>query len=280
MCKFCIDHGDGTKWYLEASNYAEELLGDATRREYIVDFVRHFDRNRTRALLGAEVANALPGPLRRAALGWFTRRMTAVHFGQPIPIEDCERVFDLATSIVRVPCPCRTFAGRPEQGYCLFVTAVPAPELLEAGFADYRFGPDVSAFERLSKPQAMNLLRACENQGLMHSLWTFLTPFAGAICNCDLDSGCMAMRLSIAEGMKIMWRGEYVATLHREACRGCNECVERCPFGALSTSRADADVVRLNQLECWGCGVCRSACPCEALSLLPRTSVPAVAGLW
>jgi len=26
MCEFCVDHGEGKKWYLEMKNYAEELL--------------------------------------------------------------------------------------------------------------------------------------------------------------------------------------------------------------------------------------------------------------
>ena len=38
MCEFCVKHGEGKKWYLEAKNYAEDLLSDLRRREYISGF--------------------------------------------------------------------------------------------------------------------------------------------------------------------------------------------------------------------------------------------------
>ena len=38
MCQFCHQHGEGKKWYLQAKNYAEDLLGDLRRRKYIADF--------------------------------------------------------------------------------------------------------------------------------------------------------------------------------------------------------------------------------------------------
>ena len=28
MCEFCIKHGEGKKWYLQAKNYAEDLLSE------------------------------------------------------------------------------------------------------------------------------------------------------------------------------------------------------------------------------------------------------------
>ncbi len=35
MCDFCHKHGEGPKWYLEANNYAEDLLSDLKRRDII-----------------------------------------------------------------------------------------------------------------------------------------------------------------------------------------------------------------------------------------------------
>ena len=31
MCEFCIQHGDGKKWYLQAKHYAEELLTEEVK---------------------------------------------------------------------------------------------------------------------------------------------------------------------------------------------------------------------------------------------------------
>ena len=93
------------------------------------------------------------------------------------------------------------------------MTTQPIEPLLEEGFKDYVDGPDVSSFERLTKQEALTLLQRCEVRGLMHSVWTFLTPFIGAICNCNVESGCMAMKLTVGYSMPMMWRGESVARL-------------------------------------------------------------------
>jgi len=39
MCEFCVRHGDGKRWYLNAANYAEELLHDLRREKYIEEFL-------------------------------------------------------------------------------------------------------------------------------------------------------------------------------------------------------------------------------------------------
>lgn len=280
MCQFCAQHGDGKAWYLEAANYTADLTQDLERRGYIVDFVQGFDGMRGRALTWLEqLEKSAPRPIERAVKSQIHKRQQVHHFGQPVPIEEIDRIFDFATSIVQMPCPCRTFAGKSEMGYCIAVTANPMDDTLEEAFKGYDTGPDVAKFQRLTKPEAMELLRECERKGLMHSVWTFITPFIGAICNCDLSSSCMAMTITLAHDTKIMWRGEHVAALAEESCTSCGACATRCPFGAIEYDRA-ARSVTYRQEDCWGCGVCRSACKSDALSLVPRASVPAVANLW
>ncbi|MDH4140732.1 MAG: 4Fe-4S binding protein [Coriobacteriia bacterium] len=279
MCQFCVQHGDGKAWYLQAENYAFDLSRDLERRGYVIDFVRNFDGNRARLLTGVEVLERAPDNVERAVKGRITKRMQGHHFGQPVPIEECERIFDFATSIVRLPCVCRTYAGKAERGYCLAVTAVPMDDTLADAFEGFDMGPDISRLESMSADEAMTLLRQCEREGLMHSVWTFITPFIGAICNCDLPSGCMAMQLTVAHDVKIMWRGEHVATMAEERCTSCGSCVEICPFGAIEVTDSE-EAVALRQGDCWGCGVCRAACEQGAISLVPRLSIPAVADLW
>jgi len=118
-------------------------------------------------------------------------------------------------------------------------------------------------------------LRRAESEGLMHSVWTFKTPFIAAICNCDLSSGCMAMQTTLTYGYKTMWKGEYRAKVDEIACVGCGACVEICPFGALRMT--DARVVEVGPEACFGCGICRSACAAGALGLEDRLVGGAVA---
>lgn len=268
MCEFCVQHGDGKTWYLQAQNYAADLSSDAVRREFVIDFVTGFDRRMKRNIPLLKVVRAAPSPLRSAFTAVARPRQIADHFGQPVPIEECERIFDIATSITQLPCVCRHFAGAPERGYCLGVTMTPQDDLFAEAFRDYAHGPDTSAFQRLTREQGIAVLRRAEDEGLMHSVWTFKSPFIAAICNCNLASGCMAMRTTLEFGYQTMWKGEYRAVVAESECVGCGACVERCPFDAITLDQRTVAVVGAN--ACYGCGICRSACPSDAISLEER----------
>jgi len=279
MCKFCTQHGDGKKWYLQAENYSEDLRSDLRRREMMLDFVKDFGHSVTWGFRGLEVLKRLPGPVRRMVTARAASRQQAEHYGQPVPIEDCARIFDIANSIVRLPCICRAHSGGPDKAYCLAISVNPMDAELGTTVHEQLAGPDTSGFQSISKDEALRLLREWEHEGLLHSVWTFVTPFIGAICNCSDPSGCLAMRAICRYDFPMMWKGEYVAIADPELCVGCGACVKLCPFEAvdLDPARRKA-VVRLDR--CYGCGICRSQCPTDALSLVGREQLPETADLW
>jgi len=277
MCQFCVEHGEGKRWYLNAKNYAYDLESDIKRSEYIVHFVTDFAETRENAIAWMERLNKLPAPVERAGKAAASRHMQSRHFGQPVPLEDCEEILNLATSITAIPCICRMHTpGKKADEVCVLVTTQPVEPYLRKGFESYADGPDLDDFHTMDVEQTMALLRSCEENGLMHSIWTFQTPFAAAICNCNLESGCMAMKLTEGYQMKMMWRGESVISLDSQACVGCGECVSLCPFSAIEANGS----ITAHAEKCWGCGICRAACIHDALTLVERTSVPAVATLW
>lgn len=280
MCEFCVQHGDGTRWYLNAQNYVADLESDLERRDYVIGFVQGFEKMRGKALLATRLMGVSPRPLSAAVKQRISRNQQEHHYGQPVPIEECEQIFGMATSIVQLPCVCRNAAGNPEEGYCLAVTALPMDGALNEAFRGFENGPDTQGLQRLTKDEAMAVLHRCESEGLMHSVWTFITPFIGAICNCNIGSGCMAMNLTVGHDIKVMWRGEYVIDLSTEECIGCGACVKRCPFDAIDKPAHKGESVSVRIRDCYGCGVCRSACPTGALGLVDRTAVPEAALLW
>jgi ferredoxin len=279
VCQFCVQHGEGKRWYANARNYAFDLESDLRRRGFVVEFVSGFEAWRRGAERGLGALAWLPRPISGLAAGMASRAQQAEHFGQPVPLEDCARIFDLATNITRIPCVCRGAMrpGSDAESCCIVMTVTPHDELLAEAFAGYRGGPAAEGFEKLTKGQALALLRRCEERGLCHTAWTFLTPFVAAICNCNLSSGCMAMR-SIQAGVKVMWRGEDVVHLDPERCSGCGRCVPACPFSALR--QVARDDVALDRRACWGCGTCRAHCARGALQLQPRRATADAAALW
>src|SRR5512140_2170776 len=99
MCTFCVKHGDGKRWYRNAANYAADLESDLRRRGFMVDFVRDFERNRRLANVTVRGLRLMPRPLRAKAEAEVNAAFERHHFGQPVSIEECGRIFDIATNI-------------------------------------------------------------------------------------------------------------------------------------------------------------------------------------
>ncbi len=275
MCEFCHKHGDGRKWYLEAKNYSKDLLRDIERKKFLQEFVQY----------AVDEGRKLPekfDQFRRAPriIKWFVKRRTErwmkkMHYGQVVPLEDLEAVFGIVNSIVRVPCVCRKATLGTSPAYCLAISTIPfiydsTRELFaSAEKAGYFTGPEVSRLEKLSKEDALALLREFEKQGLTHSIWTFKTPFIGGVCNCD-RAGCLAMR-SWESGFDVFFRAEYIAEVSRDLCKGCRNCIKQCQFGALYFDPTNRKVL-LEKDKCYGCGICRAVCVQDAITLAPRAS--------
>ena len=281
MCEFCLKHGEGKKWYLQASNYSDDLLSDVRRRKFIETFFTDTEglARDTQRMGQLEKAPALiRGIVRRIITG----KMKKVHYGQVVPIEDIERIFGFVNSIVRVACICRHINLGREERYCYGISLSPDGgkfgQIIKGLDKSFLNGPDVVAMENLSKDEAIAAFRNHEQEGLCHTVWTFHTPFIGGICNCD-RADCMAMRCTVTHGLPIMFRAEYVAAVDPDLCIGCRQCMRVCQFGALSYSAANKKAV-VDQRACYGCGICRSACRKNAIALEERSKTPVAANLW
>lgn len=279
MCEFCTKHGEGRKWYLEARNYSEELLNDMKRQKLIRDFFYNFPQLARKVRRGFEKLRSAPRLIAGLLRGRISAKFKKEHFGQVVPVEDVQEIFNMCSTIIRIPCVCRRETIGKDAYYCMGVT-LNADSLGMGDLIDdsYLQGPDSKGLERLSRDQALDLIKGFEKEGLMHSVWTFGTPFIGGVCNCDL-SDCLAMQATVRNNLKVMFKGEYVAEIDIEKCNGCRACMRVCQFGALGYSAANKYAF-VNIYRCFGCGVCRAACPNDAIKLRPRAEVPAIANNW
>lgn len=284
MCEFCLKHGDGGKWYLQAKNYSDDLLSDARRRRFIEEFA---DPARVAQEVASGAARAerlkrAPRLVQHLVSRLVTHKMKQVHFGQVVPIEEIEQIFDFTNTIVRVACICRRVTLGAEKRYCYGVSLAPnggrLAEILRGLPESPVAGPDGAHAEPLTKAEALEAFRAHEREGLCHTVWTFHTPFIGGVCNCD-RTDCMAMRSTITNGTQVMFRAEHVAAISPDRCSGCRECMRLCQFGALAYSPSSRKV-GVDQRWCYGCGVCRAVCKQDAIRLTPRAESPAAANLW
>lgn len=122
----------------------------------------------------------------------------------------------------------------------------------------------------LSLDQAMEVLKRAARAGLVHSVSNHKglgsQSGIGYVCNCCTCS-CGVLRGMAEMGLAgVVAHSSFVNSVDEGLCVGCELCLERCLFGALSMD----GIVHVNSLRCAGCGVCVSSCPEGALILVQR----------
>ncbi len=271
MCEFCVSHGEGKKWYENARNYTLELFESVNSEENLREYLKGFYRKlRVETMRGRKLRKRHPRIYDWLIYPRSSRHLKETHFGQVVPVEDVESILRNFTQVVRLPCVCRRVtigvAKRVCYGIGLDFTGI------------YGEIPEFREFERVPVEEASEHVRSLDREGMLHSVWTFMTPYIGALCNCDRD--CMAYRVEKTQHLaKVMWKGEYVAESDPMACTGCRKCMKVCYFGALKYDNVNEKVL-VNPGACYGCGICRAACDEGAMTLKDREAVPAAAGLW
>jgi formate hydrogenlyase subunit 6/NADH:ubiquinone oxidoreductase subunit I len=117
---------------------------------------------------------------------------------------------------------------------------------------------------RLTKEEALDLVRRCEEEGLIHVVMN-KQNVDHFICNC-CSCCCQTMPILIEHGIKVVDPSRFAAQVDRDLCTACETCLERCFFGAISVEAEETALV--DQAKCLGCGLCQVSCPSEAISMV------------
>jgi Na+-translocating ferredoxin:NAD+ oxidoreductase subunit B len=190
-----------------------------------------------------------------------------------LPIEDnLEKLVNSADVIAVVPCTCRRSMRRCQADLENCV-------VFNRG-AEYAINR--GAGRRITAEEAMKIFVESEKWGLVHT-W----PFAASkrlneICNCCIDCcGIFDAGLKYENVAAVLRKSHLKAAIDADLCNGCQDCVERCFFGAIEMARGPGELklkATIDEEKCFGCGVCVLACPVDAITmkLLPQDS-PATA---
>jgi ferredoxin len=284
-----MKHGEGKKWYLQIKNYSDELLHEelssmqkevtkvTTRVEYLNDLFENFvmpaissvsrepDESKSTAS-STEPTEVLPSEEATVA------NRQVEHFGQILPIEDVEEVIDIASSITRMACGCRYVnAGKKDERYHFGL-------MVDRRGTFDKFPDAASSLEVLDKEETKRIFRKYEEEGMIHMIWTAVTPYVMCLCNCDRDCSNYKKYIGM-RGAPRFFRAEYVCEVDWNLCKGCRICMSRCQFGAKTYSSALAKVY-IDPKRCFGCGVCRAVCPNNAITQIPRRKSPEAANIW
>lgn len=173
---------------------------------------------------------------------------------QILAFDDIQNIVANARQLAVTPCSCRVIdgsCGKPVE-VCVQVDRA----------ADY-------AIERgtgrpLEKAEAIELMKMCEEEGLVHVSDNKRAP-GHVICNCCSD--CCLNWPSVRTGLgKFVVPSRFTAQVDADACSACETCVDRCHFEAITMTGAN-DTAAIDAGKCMGCGLCLVTCPEDAISL-------------
>ena len=188
-----------------------------------------------------------------------------------LPSEDYHEILKAQDLIAVVPCSCRirtTAVG--EQ--CAHTVEAETWHCLQFGRgAEYVINR--GSGRRLTIDQAIALCDEIEEDGLVHR-WANNATVTGVntSCNCCRDCCEEFVSLDVA-GMPVAdwWeKSRYEAYLDDvESCSGCQDCIERCQFDAISMYRDANDELKaaIDVDKCFGCGACVVGCPYGSLKM-------------
>jgi NAD-dependent dihydropyrimidine dehydrogenase PreA subunit len=171
---------------------------------------------------------------------------------QILASEDVTQIIKDARRIAVVKCPCRLSAQKCD---------APLEACIQLNrAADYAM--ERGTGRELNKKEALELLRQCQEAGLIHMTMN-RKSVEHVICNC-CSCCCITMPALIQRGAKTAAPSRYLAVIDSDACSVCGICEDRCGFEAISI---DDEAAVVDAEKCFGCGVCAASCPEEAIQL-------------
>jgi ferredoxin len=172
---------------------------------------------------------------------------------QILHYENVREIVDKAKKLAVTKCTCRVVDG--ECGLPVEVCV----QLNRA--ADYSI--ERGTGREIDKAEAMEIMKEAQEAGLVHV--TMNSDHTDHfICNCCADC-CIGLKYMVEEGTKAVAPSRFQATIDEEECIGCEECLERCYFGALSMSEEEEPKAVVDLEQCVGCGLCGVVCPSDAI---------------
>jgi ferredoxin len=289
MCDYCMQHGAGGKWYLNATHYSNEVVEKYNMREFLLEQYANFEQIAVRKVAGfspAGIDHAFRMPIIGRVVKTLAERVLHSrrpptnpfrpdgHIGQVVPLEDAGEILlhCAAEPIIEKNCMCRYMTRGMKEACCISFGVM--SEIIDKL---PRFIPEKEKYH-LTREEAVSRFREHNNKGYIGSVWFGPFPYINNLCSCESPE-CVGLRPRLDFGIKSIYKAEYLIELSEAACRGCGVCVTACAFGAICMDRASARPV-VDRGRCYGCGVCRHVCPPGALFLAPRDRFPAFAGKY
>lgn len=139
-------------------------------------------------------------------------------------------------------------------------------------FVDFTIEHKPEDSQRISKDEALKILREEHERGHVHTAWfkdLCLDRFF-AICNC-CKCCCGGIEAMMKYSMPMLISSGFSAKVDKNKCNGCGICERVCPFNAPKVVDGKSQI---NTKKCMGCEVCKDKCPEKAITLFLDKTKP------
>ena len=135
---------------------------------------------------------------------------------------------------------------------------------------------DSETTRSISKEEALRILHQAEEAGLVHSTGNYRDRL-NYICNCCTCSCGILRGVAEFDIPTAVAHSDFWAVVDADICSGCEDCVARCQFHAVSVPDGVAEV---DHTRCVGCGQCATVCATGAIHLerRPAGETPPIPG--
>lgn len=242
---------------------ARDVVKDRPFYELWYDFIMNEMYPQT-----AELLKKAKGPLTRVVPAYKAIK----DLPDILPSENFPEMLKAQELIAVVPCSCRYCTTAVDQ-HCERTSE-------EERWNCFQFGRGAEyaikrgSGKQLSIEEALELNHKVEEDGLVHQ-WPNAAIMTGINTSCQCCRDCCMIYVPIDQAklpVGTVWEKSryqaYMADL--EACDGCQDCVDRCPFDAIAMANVEgsrklkASIIDDN---CFGCGACVVCCEPAALKM-------------
>ena len=242
---------------------ARDVVKDRPFYELWYDFIMNEMYPQT-----AELLKLAKGPLTRVVPAYKAIK----DLPDILPSENFPEMLKAQELIAVVPCSCRYCTTAVDE-HCDRTSEEERWNCLQFGRgAEYAIKR--GSGRQLSSEEALELCERIEEDGLVHQ-WPNSAIMTGVNTSCQCCRDCCMIYVPIDQAklpVGTVWEKSryeaYMADL--DACDGCQDCVDRCPFDAIAMAKVEGSrklKASIIDDSCFGCGSCVVCCEPAALKM-------------
>lgn len=223
----------------------KKLWSEFFRNEWCYTFVSNAEK--TQAAGGRNL------PISPSIIG--IERTPNLSFDDLLPEENFKLKIEQAKSRIIAPCGCRVLWGVCDHPLMTCFACFDRPR------GEFYLNQPGRLLKEYTLAESLDAAREAEESGLVH--WGDCY-----CCSCCCEN---LYSLTKTDRFDLMTPNRFAAMIDEERCTGCQNCIERCPFGAIEmkknpgSKRYKAHVI---PEICKGCGVCIPSCRKNALTYI------------